>query len=333
MPANVRSVDLNISPESRKMANEKIYVAGHRGMVGSALVRALKRRGQNNLLLRTREELDLKVQAEVDDFFEKTRPATVLLAAAKVGGIHANNTYPAEFIYENLILSANVIHAAYRSGVRRLVYLGSTCIYPREAPQPIPESSLLSGPLEPTNEAYAIAKIAGLKMCAYYRKQYGVCFHSVMPTNLYGPGDNYHPDNAHVLPALLRRFHEARERGDSRVVVWGSGKPRREFMHADDMAEGVLHLMDLTDPPELVNLGTGEDIPIAELARMIAEVVGFKGTIEFDTSRPDGTPRKLTDITLLHQLGWKHRYSLREGLEDTYRDFLERVQAGTVRSA
>lgn len=312
--------------------SESIYVAGHRGMVGSALVRALEARGATEILTTTREEVDLSDQAQVNAFLQETRPRVVFVAAAKVGGIHANNTYPADFLYQNLILSANLIEAAYRAGTERLIYLGSTCIYPRMAPQPISEDSLLTGPLESTNEAYAIAKIAGLKLCEFYRKQYEVCFHSVMPTNLYGPGDNYHPEHSHVLPALIRRFHQARESGAPSVVIWGSGKPRREFLHVDDVADGLLHLAGLDNPPDLVNLGTGEDIPIADLAQLIAEVVGYDGDLTFDTSRPDGTPRKLTDTSRLHQTGWKHKIGLREGLEHTYQDFLQRLESGAVRS-
>lgn len=312
--------------------SDSIYVAGHRGMVGSALVRALESRGASELLTTTREEVDLADQAQVEAFFQETRPQLVFVAAAKVGGIHANNTYPADFLYQNLILSANIIHAAYRAGTPRLVYLGSTCIYPRLAPQPIPEDSLLTGPLESTNEAYAVAKIAGLKLCEFYRKQYGVCYHSVMPTNLYGPGDNYHPEHSHVLPALIRRFHEAKESNTPEVVIWGTGKPKREFLHVDDVADGLLHLAGLENPPDLVNLGTGEDISIGDLAQLIAEVVGYTGDLTFDSSRPDGTPRKLTDTTRLHQTGWKHQIGLREGLEQTYQDFRQRLESGKVRS-
>lgn len=312
--------------------SDSIYVAGHRGMVGSALVRALESRGASELLTTTREEVDLADQAQVEAFFQETRPQLVFVAAAKVGGIHANNTYPADFLYQNLILSANIIHAAYRAGTPRLVYLGSTCIYPRLAPQPIPEDSLLTGPLESTNEAYAVAKIAGLKLCEFYRKQNGVCYHSVMPTNLYGPGDNYHPEHSHVLPALIRRFHEAKESNTPEVVIWGTGKPKREFLHVDDVADGLLHLAGLENPPDLVNLGTGEDISIGDLAQLIAEVVGYTGDLTFDSSRPDGTPRKLTDTTRLHQTGWKHQIGLREGLEQTYQDFRQRLESGKVRS-
>ena len=314
-------------------ADETVYVAGHRGMVGSAVVRALEGMGfGERVLVRTREELDLQDQGAVRGFFEEERPGVVFLAAARVGGIYANKTYPAEFLYENLILSANVIDAAWRSGCRRLVYLGSTCIYPRMAPQPIPEDSLLTGPLETTNEAYAIAKIAGLKLCEFYRQQYGVCFHSAMPTNLYGPGDNYHPENSHVLPALIRRFHEAREASAPEVVIWGTGKPRREFLHVDDVADGLLHLAGLEDPPDLVNLGTGEDISIGELAALIAEEVGYEGRLVYDTSKPDGTPRKLTDTRRLHGTGWRHRIGLREGIRSTYADFRRGLESGAIRS-
>ena len=312
--------------------SESIYVAGHRGMVGSALLRALESRGASQLLTTKREEVDLADQAQVEAFFQETRPQLVFVAAAKVGGIVANNTFPADFLYQNLILSANIIQAAYRAGTSRLVYLGSTCIYPRLAPQPIPEDSLLTGPLESTNEAYAVAKIAGLKLCEYYRKQYGVCYHSVMPTNLYGPGDNYHPEHSHVLPALIRRFHEAKVNQAPEVVIWGTGKPRREFLHVDDVADGLLHLAGLENPPDLVNLGTGEDISIGDLAQLIAEVVGYSGNLTFDSSRPDGTPRKFTDTTRLHQTGWKHQIGLREGLEQTYQDFLQHLESGEVRS-
>ena len=278
----------------------------------------------NNLVLASRSELDLCDQAATDAFFESERPDVVFFAAARVGGIHANKTYPAEFIYENLAMTTHAIHAAYNSGTERFLFLGSTCIYPRMAPQPMPEDCLLTGPLEPTNEAYAIAKIAGLKMCQHYRTQYGVTFHSAMPTNLYGPGDNYHPENSHVLPALIRRFHEAVENGDTEVVIWGTGKPRREFLHVDDLAQALLHLATLSDPPNLVNVGTGTDIAIREAAQMIAEIVGYRGTIQQDESKPDGTPVKRTDITLIQSTGWTPKIQLRQGLESTYQDFLRR---------
>lgn len=311
--------------------DRRIFVAGHQGMVGSAVVRALRARGCSNLLLADRKALDLTRQEAVEGFFHRTQPEMVVLAAAKVGGIHANNTYPADFLYDNLVMATHIIQAAWKHGVKRLLFLGSTCIYPRLAPQPIPEDSLLSGPLEKTNEAYAIAKIAGLKLCEYYRRQHGVLFHSAMPTNLYGPGDNYHPENSHVLPALIRRFHEAKQAGAPEVVVWGSGTPRREFLHVDDAAEGLIHLLGLENPPDLVNLGTGEDVTIAEVAQMVREVVGFEGKLEFDRTKPDGTPRKLTDCSRLHATGWRHHIGLRDGLKGTYADFVRRLEKGELR--
>lgn len=304
------------------MIDKRIYVAGHRGMVGSAVVRRLHDMGCRSIITADRTTIDLCRQADVETFFDRQRPEIVVFAAAKVGGIHANNTYPAQFMYDNLAMATNAIHAAYRSGVPRFLFLGSTCIYPRLAPQPIQESSLLSGPLEPTNEAYALAKIAGLKMCEFYRRQYGVLFHSAMPTNLYGPGDNYHPHDSHVLPALLRRFHEAKSQGLPSVTVWGSGKPRREFLHVDDLAAAIVHLLQLPNPPDWVNVGTGVDIAIADLARTVAEVVGFRGEILFDTSKPDGTPVKRTDIGLIQQTGWSPHIDFRTGLHSTYADFL-----------
>lgn len=310
----------------------RIFIAGHRGMVGSALVRKLRAKGFTALITRTRAELDLTDAGAVDAFLAETRPEVVVIAAAKVGGIHANNTFPAEFLYENLALELNLIHGAYRHGVRRLLFLGSTCIYPREAPQPIPEDALLTGPLEATNEAYAIAKIAGLKMCAYYRRQYGVCFHSAMPTNLYGPGDNYHPAHSHVLPALLRRFHEAKERGAAAVEMWGTGSPLREFLHVDDLAAALLHLLELADPPDWVNVGTSEDLSIRALAEKIAVVTGFPGAITHDLSKPDGTPRKLTDTTRLRATGWAPQIDLDTGLAATYEDFLRQMENGEMRS-
>ncbi len=305
-------------------------------MVGSAIVRALGDHfaavsPQAELILRSREELDLTDQSAVNDFFASTRPQTVIFAAAKVGGIHANRTYPAEFMYDNLMMAANSIHAAYLSGVERFLFLGSTCIYPRMAPQPMPESCLLSGPLEPTNEAYALAKISGLKLCEHYRSQYGVTYHSAMPTNLYGPGDNYHPENSHVLPALMRRFHEATENGDDVVRIWGTGKPRREFLHVDDLASAIVHLLQLDDPPNLVNVGTGRDISIRELAELIAEIVGFKGRIENDTSMPDGTPVKRTDISLIASTGWQPTITLEQGIRQTYQDFLKQARERLIR--
>lgn len=300
----------------------KIYVAGHRGMVGGAITRHLKEKGFNNLILRTSGELDLRNQVAVDDFFKVEKPEYVFLAAAKVGGIIANNTYRADFLYENLIMESNIIHAAYKQGVRKLMFLGSSCIYPKMAPQPLKEDYLLTGPLEQTNEPYAIAKIAGIKLCEAYRDQYGCDFISVMPTNLYGIGDNYHPENSHVLPALIRRFHEAKIAGDPSVTIWGTGTPRREFLYADDLAEACVFLMEHYSEKQLVNVGTGEDLTIKELAEMVKEVVGFAGTIDYDTSKPDGTPRKLMDVEKLHRLGWKHQVELKEGIALAYNDFI-----------
>ena len=311
----------------QSLKQSKFYVAGHRGMVGSAVVRKLQASGCENIVTRVRSELDLCNQAAVQNFFNEHRPEIVIFAAAKVGGIHANSSYSAEFIYENLMMAANAIDAAYHSGVSRFLFLGSTCIYPRLAPQPMPEACLLSGPLEPTNEAYAIAKIAGLKMCEHYRIQYGVNFHSAMPTNLYGPGDNYHPENSHVLPALIRRFHDAKEAGDAEVTIWGSGKPRREFLHVDDLADGLVHLIRVGDPPNIVNIGTGKDISIAELAALVAEIVGFKGSLSYDSSKPDGTPVKRTQIDLIESTGWSPSIALADGIRSTYDEFkVERKQ-------
>jgi len=303
--------------------DSKIYVAGHRGMVGSAVIRVLQADGFKHLVVRTRKELDLTEQGAVRDFFASEKPDVVVLAAARVGGIHANNTYPAEFISENLGIAFNTISQAYKQGVRRLLFLGSTCIYPKLAEQPIQEKSLLNGPLEETNEAYAIAKISGVKMCQFYRRQYGVCYYSAMPTNLYGPGDNYHPENSHVLPALIRRFHEAKINQLPEVVVWGSGKPLREFLHADDAAGGIVHLLKLENPPDWVNLGCGSDSSIADLAELVKNVVGYKGKIVFDAEKPDGTPRKLTDVTRILETGWKPRISLQEGVAMAYRSYLD----------
>lgn len=291
-------------------------------MVGGALVRALQQAGQARLLTASRAELDLTRQADTEAWLAAQRPDVVIIAAAKVGGIHANSTYPAEFIYENLMIAANTIHAAHRVGVRRLLFLGSSCIYPRDAPQPMAEDCLLSSPLEKTNEAYAIAKIAGLKLCQHYRSQYGVMFHSAMPTNLYGPGDNYHPENSHVIPALVRRFHEAKVSSAPEVICWGTGKPMREFLHVDDLAQGCLHLLREESPPDWVNLGTGVDCTIRQLAETVAEVVGYTGTIQWDSSKPDGTPRKLMDVSRLLSTGWQPHISLREGLAAAYEDFL-----------
>jgi GDP-L-fucose synthase len=305
-----------------ELISKKIYVAGHAGMVGQAVVRTLNQAGAKHLITRSRRELDLRNQAATQTFFKSQCPDLVIFAAGKVGGIHANNTYPAEFIYDNLIIAANAIEAAYRSGVQRFLYLGSSCIYPRMAPQPISEESLLTGPLEKTNEAYALAKIAGLKMCQYYRSQYGVLFHSAMPTNLYGPGDNYHPENSHVVPALIRRFHEAKKQQLDSVTIWGTGKARREFLHVDDLAAGLWHLCQLTEPPDVVNLGTGTDVTIFELAKLVANVVGFQGSILTDPTKPDGTPVKLTDIRRAAATGWRAAIDLESGLRATYRAFL-----------
>lgn len=318
----------------------KIYVAGHRGLAGSAIVRNLRRKGYTDICIRSHAELDLTDQAATADFFMQERPAYVFLAAARVGGILANNTNPAEFIRDNLAIQSNVIHASYQSGVARLMFLGSSCIYPRLAPQPLREDYLLTGPLEPTNRPYALAKIAGIEMCWSYNRQYGTRYLAVMPTNLYGPGDNYDLDSSHVLPALIRKFHEAKIRGDRQVVVWGTGRPRREFLYSEDMADACVYLMNLPDDsfggllgsdetvsgkfePPLVNIGVGEDVTIAELAEQISRTVGFEGEIVFDTSKPDGTPRKLLDISRLHALGWRASTSLQAGLAKTYADFLD----------
>ena len=306
---------------------DKVYIAGHGGMVGGAIRRALEERGFTNIVVRTSRELDLRNQSAVNAFFAQEQPAYVFLAAAKVGGIIANNTYKAEFLYDNLMIAANCIHAAYEQGTEKLMFLGSSCIYPRLAPQPLREDYLLTGPLEPTNEPYAIAKIAGIKLCESYRDQYGCNFISVMPTNLYGAGDNYHPTNSHVLPALIRRFHEAKQRGDASVVVWGSGTPKREFLYADDLADACVFLMEHYSGRELVNIGTGEDLSIKELAYLVKEITGFKGDIHFDTSKPDGTPRKLLDVSKLHSLGWKHTTALEQGIRTAYQDFLKQEQA------
>jgi GDP-L-fucose synthase len=313
------------------LRKQRIFVSGHMGMVGSALVRRLQAAGCEQLLLRRRAELDLGNQAAVDAFFAKERPEVVLVGAAKVGGIYANNTFPGEFIYDNLIIAANIIEAARRHGTARLLFLGSSCIYPKHAPQPMTEECLLTSPLEPTNEAYAIAKIAGLKLCQYYRKQYGVLFHSGMPTNLYGPNDNYHPQNSHVLPALIRRFHEAREAGLAEVVAWGTGTPKREFLHADDLADACHFLLLQDNPPDLINIGSGTEVTIKELTETVAEAVGFKGRITWDSSKPDGTPRKLMDVSRLAALGWKAKIGLREGVQMAYRSFLEEKAEGRLR--
>jgi len=301
-------------------------------MVGSAIVRALRERGHENLLLRSRSELDLLNAEAVKDFYAREKPDVVIVAAARVGGIHANNTYPAEFLHENLAIAHNTIHESWRSGVKRLLFLGSSCIYPREAPQPMTEGSLLTSPLEQTNEAYAIAKITGLKLCQYYRKQYGVLFHSAMPTNLYGPGDNYHPENSHVLPALIRRFHEAVQSGAPTVTLWGTGVARREFLHADDLAAGLLAVLGLENPPNWINVGYGSDVTIRELAELIARVTGFKGDLAWDTTKPDGTLRKLMDSSKLLATGWKPEYDLESGIRNAYSDFLALQSSGQLRN-
>lgn len=325
----------------------KIYVAGHRGLVGSALMRCLQAKGYTRLITRSHAELDLTEQSAVEAFFASERPDYVFLAAAKVGGILANHTYPAEFIRDNLAIQTNVIHAAWRHGVKRLLFLGSSCIYPKHCPQPMREEYLLTGPLEPTNRPYAIAKIAGIEMCWSYNRQYGTRFLAVMPTNLYGPGDNYHPENSHVIPALIRKFHEAKVNGEPTVTVWGTGTPRREFLYSDDMAEACVFLMTL--PPEqfdallgsdeaatgvfmppLINIGVGEDLTIRELAERVKRVIGYAGEIEFDPSKPDGTPRKLLDVSRLQGLGWKARRSLEEGLAATYADYLVSKHEGNA---
>lgn len=300
----------------------KIYVAGHRGMVGSAILRKLQKEGYTNLIYQDSASLDLTHQHAVDDFFKAERPEYVFLAAAKVGGIMANNTYRADFLYENLMIQNNVIHAAHQYDAKKLLFLGSSCIYPKLAPQPLREEYLLTGPLEPTNEPYAIAKIAGIKLCEAYRDQYGKNFISAMPTNLYGIGDNYHPDNSHVLPALIRRFHKAKETGQPSVTVWGSGQPRREFLFADEAADACLFLMLNYNERDIINIGTGEDITIADLALLISEIIQYPGKIVWDHSKPDGTPRKLMDVSRLHAVGWKHTVGLEAGIKVAYQDFL-----------
>ncbi|MGA9648715.1 GDP-L-fucose synthase [Pedobacter sp.] len=304
--------------------NAKIYVAGHRGMVGSAIYRKLQKEGYTNLLTRTSAELDLRNQQAVTDFFASEKPEYVFLAAAKVGGIVANNTYRADFLFENLAIQNHVIHNAYLNGVEKLMFLGSSCIYPKMAPQPLKEEYLLTGLLEETNEPYAIAKIAGIKMCDAYRDQYGCNFISVMPTNLYGYNDNYHPQNSHVLPALIRKVHEAKINNEKQVTVWGSGAPMREFLFADDLADACYFLMESYNEPNLINIGVGHDLTIKDLALLIKEVIGFDGELVFDASKPDGTPRKLMDVEKLHSLGWKHKIELKEGIALAYQDFLSR---------
>lgn len=305
--------------------SSKIYIAGHRGMVGSAIVRKLKQEGYNNLTFLSSSELDLTNQVAVQSFFEEEKPEYVFLAAAKVGGIQANNIYRADFLYLNLMIECNVIHAAYQHGVKKLVFLGSSCIYPKLAPQPLKEDYLLTGLLEQTNEPYAIAKIAGIKLCESYRRQYGCDFISLMPTNLYGPNDNYDLKNSHVLPALLRKFHTAKTEGLPSVEVWGSGTPKREFLHVDDLAEATVFLAQNYSDEQLVNVGTGEDVSIKELALIIKEVVGYEGELHFDASKPDGTPRKLMDVSKLHALGWKHKIDLKEGIEKVYANLEEEL--------
>ncbi|MEO8066274.1 MAG: GDP-L-fucose synthase [Flavobacteriales bacterium] len=303
--------------------SDKIYVAGHRGMVGSAIVRRLQKDGFNNIVTRTSKELDLKEQSAVRQFFSNEKPDVVVLAAAKVGGIHANNVYRAQFLFENLMIQNNVIDSAYNNGVKKLLFLGSSCIYPKLAPQPLKEESLLTGLLEQTNEPYAIAKIAGIKMAESYRRQYGVNYISAMPTNLYGPNDNYDLNNSHVLPALIRKFHTAKVTGEPAVEVWGTGSPMREFLHVDDLADACFFLLQNYDEEMFVNIGTGVDLTIKELAEMIKEIVGYSGELKWNTEKPDGTPRKLMDVSRLHNLGWKHRIGLREGITSVYAEFVK----------
>jgi len=310
---------------------KKIYISGHRGMVGSALVRYAEASGDYQILTTTRSELDLCNQAAVFDYLEKTQPDIVIIAAAKVGGIHANSTYPADFIYENLAIASNLVEGSRRANVPRVLFLGSSCIYPKLAPQPMPEDCLLTSPLEITNEAYAIAKIAGLKLCQHYRAQHGLLYHSAMPTNLYGPGDNYHLENSHVIPAMIRRFHEAKQRGDASVTIWGTGTPRREFLHVDDLAAACFHLLSLENPPDWVNVGVGEDVTILELAQLIASTTEFYGEILTDPTKPDGTPRKLMDTSKIEASGWSPAISFQEGLRAAYEDFLTSQQAGAAR--
>lgn len=308
-----------------------LFIAGHRGMVGSALVREASKRGGYHIITATRPALDLCEQSAVFDFLKSTNPDIVIIAAAKVGGIHANSTYPADFIYENLTIAANLVEGSRRAGVPRALFLGSSCIYPKLAPQPMPEDCLLTSPLEPSNEAYAIAKIAGLKLCQHYRAQHGLLYHSAMPTNLYGPGDNYHPENSHVIPALIRRFHEAAERRDASVTIWGTGSPRREFLHTDDLARACFHLLDLDNPPDWVNVGTGNDLTILELAKLVAETTGFTGEILTDPTKPDGPPRKLLDVSKIKSTGWQPSIPFQQGLAAVYQDFLSSLTAGAAR--
>lgn len=306
------------------------FITGHRGMVGSALLRHAQSSGIPTITA-SRTELDLLDQSSVFSYLAERKPSAVIIAAAKVGGIHANATYPADFIYENLAIAANLVEGSRRAGVARVLFLGSSCIYPKHAPQPMTEDCLLTSSLEPTNEAYAIAKIAGLKLCQHYRAQHGLLYHSAMPTNLYGPGDNYHPENSHVIPAMIRRFHEARERGDSSVTIWGTGTPRREFLHVEDLAAACFHLIALDNPPDWVNVGTGTDLTIFELARLVADTTGFQGEILTDPSKPDGTPRKLLDISKIQSTGWSPQTDLRTGLTAAYQDFLSSLATGAAR--
>jgi GDP-L-fucose synthase len=310
---------------------KKLFIAGHRGMVGSALMREAKSLGGFQLITTTRDQLDLCDQQAVFDFLAQEKPDIVIIAAAKVGGIHANSTYPADFIYENLTIAANLVEGSRRAAVPRVLFLGSSCIYPKMAPQPMTEDCLLTSPLESTNEAYAIAKIAGLKLCQHYRAQHGLMYHSAMPTNLYGPGDNYHPENSHVIPALIRRFHEAKARGDASVTIWGTGTPRREFLHVHDLASACFHLLALDSPPDWVNVGVGDDVTILELANLVAKTVGFSGQILTDPSKPDGTPRKLLDISKIQATGWQPQVPFAEGLAAAYQDFLATLATGIAR--
>ena len=314
------------------MIASPVFVAGHGGMVGSAVCRRLATMPGIEVMTRSRSELDLCEESQVNEFFSKNRPATVVFASAKVGGIYANKTFPVEFLTDNLRQELATIHASFRNGVGRFLFLGSTCIYPRLAKQPIKEDELLASPLEQTNEAYAIAKIAGLKLCQYFRQQYGVLYHSAMPTNLYGPGDNYHPDHSHVLPGMIRRIHEAKVRGDASVTIWGTGTPLREFLHVDDLADAILHLCQLDNPPDWVNVGTSLDVSIFELARLVAKTIGFNGEIRTDPTKPDGTPRKLTDTTLIRSTGWVPKIELEQGIVSTYQYFLNEQNSGNLRS-
>jgi GDP-L-fucose synthase len=309
----------------------KLFIAGHHGMVGSALVRRFKKEPGFELVLRDRKQLDLASHSAVAAFLASEKPDVAIIAAAKVGGIYANSTFPADFLHDNLAIASSTIHGAWKAGVGRLLFLGSSCIYPKLAAQPMTEDCLLTGALEPTNEAYAIAKIAGLKLCQYYRKQYNVKFHSAMPTNLYGPGDNYHPTNSHVLPALIRRFHEAKEAGTAEVAAWGTGSPKREFLHVDDLADACFFLLGCTDFPDWINVGTGTDVTIRELTEIVAETTGYKGRISWDASKPDGTPRKLLDVSRLSALGWTARIGLKDGIASTYESFLAEKKSGTLR--